>query len=817
MTNGALSGLKALDLTDEKGYLCGQILAALGADVIKVEPPGGDSGRLTPPFVHDKPGANRSLNWLAYNTGKRSLTLDLSKKNDIDVFKRLASRSDFVIESFQPGYLDALGIGYKALSKINPGIIMTSITPFGQKGPYSSYKGSDLIIQAMAGTLNEQGDSDRPPVRVSVPQGYVLASAEAAEGTMIAYHYKSETGKGQHVDACAIDALAWMVAVQLPFVLETGKLTTRIGNITRLGAGIPAPCIWECKDGFITYIILGGQVGARTNLHLAQWMEEENAAIDYMKGRVWEEWDRAKASKAEIDALVEAISIFFKAHTKDELQIAAFKRDIQLYKVSEIPDLLESEQLKNREFWYKVEDEIVGESITYPGAFGKLSLTPLVQLPRAPSIGENNKEIKNELEGYPEPTEMCLPSGQFPKEALSGLKVLACVTAGVGPMLAGNLATHGATVVTIESEKYPDVTRTMGLCKDNKPGANRAWVYAFTNPNKYNISINLKNPNCEALKKRLVSWADVIVDNFRPGVMDKWGLSYNDIKQINPRAVVVSSSQQGQTGPFRTFAGAGPHLVGYSGITALSGWADRPPISIGPYPDFIAPRFANAAIMAALEVAKKTGQGQFIDVAQLEATIHFISPAILDFTINNRVQARNGNRSACAAPHAVYQCKGDDKWCAIAVFSEEEWKSLCIALGNPSWTRDKKFKDMSARKQHEDELNILVEKWTVTRDAEEIMKTLQKAGVEAGWVRNIADIYDKCPNFKSRHYWWEVDHPEMGKIKVPGAVSYLLSETPYRITRPAPCLGEHTFFVCSSILGMSDEEIIGFDKDGVLK
>ncbi|MBN1367071.1 MAG: CoA transferase [Dehalococcoidales bacterium] len=816
MENGALSDLRVLDLTYSEGHLCGQILAALGADVVKVEPPNGDPKRLSPPFVHDIQGPDRSLNWLSYNTGKRSLTLGLNNDSDKKLFKKLASKSDIILESFEPGYLDSLGIGYDALSKINPGFIMTSITPFGQKGPFSTYKGPDLVIQAMGGTLYEQGDSDRPPLRVSVPQGYVLASADAAEGTMIAYHHKSETGRGQHVDASAMDSIVWMICTNLPFTIENGEPTGRIGNTTRLGAGVPAPCIWECKDGFVTYVILGGQVGWRTNLHLAQWMAEENAAINFMKNRNWAEWDRAKASREDIEDLIKAIGTFFKSHTKDELQLEALKRDIQLYKVSEMPDLLQSEQLKSREFWYKINDETLNESIVYPGAFAKLSLTPLIQLHRAPSVGENNAEIIREMEAYHDPTELQLPDRQYPKEALSGLKVLACVTAGVGPMLVGNLATHGATVITIESQRYPDVTRTMGLCKDKIPGVNRAWVYAYTNPNKYNVSIDLKNPKSAELKKRLVAWADVIVDNFRPGVMDNWGLSYNDIKVINPRAVVVSSSQQGQTGPYRTFAGAGPHLVGYSGITSLSGWPDRPPISIGPYPDFIAPRFANAAIMAALEVVKKTGKGQFIDVAQLEAAVHFITPAVLDFTINGRVQTRNGNKSFCGAPHGVYRCKGTDNWCAIAVFDDKEWDSFCSVLGAPDWTNNDKFKDFAGRKQYEDELNKLVEEWTSNRDADDVMKTMQEAGIAAGRVRSTMELVN-CPSLESRHYWWKVNHPEMGEITIPGAVSYLLSKTPYKITMPAPCLGEHTFYVCSNILGMSDEEIIALDHEGVLK
>ncbi|MBN1366550.1 MAG: CoA transferase [Dehalococcoidales bacterium] len=816
MDNSSLNGLKVLDMTDCNTYLCGQIFASLGADVIKVEPPTGDAGRYSPPFVHDVPGPNRSLNWLSYNTGKRSLTLDLHNDSDKYLFKKLVLKSDIILESFEPGYLDSLGIGYQDLHKINPSIIMTSITPFGQKGPYSKYKGSDLIVQAMSGVLYGQGDPDRPPVRVSVPQGFLLASTEAAEGTMIAYHYKEQTGIGQHVDVSVMDSLVWIISISFPFVIETGQVPTRIGNATRLGAGVPAPSIWRCKDGFVTYVILGGQVGSRTNLHLAQWMAEKNADIDFMKGRDWSVWDRAKASKEDIDNLVTAIGIFFNNHTKDELQIEAFKRDIQLYEVSEISDLLINEQLESRKFWHNIEDETIGESITYPGDFCKLSLTPLVKLSRAPSIGENNEKLKKELEDSTTPQIIERPVEFKTQKALSGLNVLTCVTAGVGPILARTLALHGATVVNIESEKYPDVTRTMGFFKDKKPSPDRSWVYAYTNPEKYVISVDLKNPSAAEIKRKLIAWADVIVDNFRPGVMDRFGMSFAEINTINPRAVVVSSSQQGQTGPYRTFAGAGPHLVGYVGFSALSGWPDKLPIYIGPYPDYIAPKFANTAILAALEVVKKTGKGQFIDTSQLEAGIHFLTPAVLDYTINKTVRTRNGNKSYCGAPHGVYQCKGIDEWCAIAIFTDKEWESFCLVLGNPIWTTDEKFKDLMGRKQYEDELNNLVEEWTLKYNSVDVMKTLQEAGIAAGKVRTIPELFND-PSLDGRHYWWNVKHPEMGEITILGGVSYLLSETPYEITKPSPCLGEHTFYVCSKILGMSDEEIIALDQQGVLK
>jgi crotonobetainyl-CoA:carnitine CoA-transferase CaiB-like acyl-CoA transferase len=817
MVSHLLNGLRALDLSDERGYLCGQILASLGVDVIKIEKPGGDHGRKLPPFINNIPGSERSLYWNAYNFGKKSMELDLNKEGGINCFKKLAQSSDFVIETFEPGYLDSLGIGYENLRELNPGIIMTSITPFGQKGPFSSYKGSDLIVEAMGFTISQQGDPDRAPVRLSIPIGYLLASADAAEGMMIAYSYKNRTGIGQHVDCSAMEAIIWVgTSIHLGYYENYKKNPRRLGASTLLGGGLPTPTVWPCKDGYITFVILGGKVGSRTNTCLTEWMQEENAAIDLMNSRNWLEWDRAKASKQELDMLVDAIGGFFKSHTKAELQKGAFERDIQLYQVSEIPDLLNNEQLKSRRFWKKVVDKKTGIQLIYPGPFAKLSNNRLKILGSSSSPGQHNKEIMEMMKPKAVKGKKQKKLDTLPEEALSGMKVLSFVTAGVGPILARSLAAHGATVITVESSKYPDITRTIGLFKDNIPGINRSWVYSYTNPNKYCISIDLKNPKAEEIKNRLVSWADVIVDNFRPGVAKSWGLSYQEIHKINPRAVVLSSSQQGQTGPYYNFAAAGPHLVGYAGFTAMAGWPDRPPTAISPYPDHIVPRFANAALLAAVEHANRTGKGQFIDIAQFEVSVYMFTPAVLDYVVNKNINSRNGNRCAYAAPHGLYQCQGDDRWCAIAIFSEDEWKCFTQVTGIPGLSNDKRFTDLSLRKRNEDDLDKLIENWTSSKTPEQVMTILQNAGIEAGTVRNLDEIYLKCPQLDSRNYWWKVNHPEMGEITIMGGISYLLSKTPYHISRPSPCLGEHSIQVCSDILGMTDDEIIYLEQNGVL-
>jgi benzylsuccinate CoA-transferase BbsF subunit len=399
------------------------------------------------------------------------------------------------------------------------------------------------------------------------------------------------------------------------------------------------------------------------------------------------------------------------------------------------------------------------------------------------------------------------------KGALEGLNVVGFTTDGVGPLTTKFLATEGATVVVIESQKRPDGMRLRTPFKDNKPGMNRGYRFAVINSDKYDMCLDLKHPRASEVTEKLMKWADVVIDNFRPGVLESWNLSYEEVASIRPDIIMVRLSAQGQTGPNRMAAAYGPHLAGYNGFVTLTGWPDRGPVSIGAYTDIIAPRFGVIAVLAALDYRRRTGKGQHIDISQFEASMQFLTPAILDYEVNNRLQSRDGNKSPCAAPHGAYRCKGEDKWCAIEVFSDAEWQIFCRVIDMP-WTQHTKFSTFDGRKEYEDELNKLVENWTIQHSAEEVMMMMQQVGVASGVVRNMGDVVTEYSQLGDRHFWWEIEHPELEKITVFGT-SYKLSATPYSVQRPAPCLGEHTQYICTNFLGMSDEEFINLYADGV--
>lgn len=405
----------------------------------------------------------------------------------------------------------------------------------------------------------------------------------------------------------------------------------------------------------------------------------------------------------------------------------------------------------------------------------------------------------------------------MPKPVFEGLKVVGFVFAGVGPFVMRVLANHGATAVAIESMSRPDMTRSLPPFKDGIPGVNRSGMFAWANSNRYSLALNLKHPRSPEVTRRLISWADVVVENFTPGVMASWGLSYEDVKKINPGIIMISLSMQGQTGPRRLVGGYGAMLQSLAGYPLLVGYPGEFPCLIDrSYPDFIAPRYGVIATIAALDHRRRTGKGQYIDCSEYEGALQYEIPVLLDYSANRKIQTRDGNKYPGAAPHGVYPCQGDDRWCAIAVFTDDEWAAFCGVIGNPKWTKDPKFRTLLGRKKHEDELNRLVGEWTIKRDAGEIMTAMQQAGVGAGVVQTPEDVLENDPQLKHRRYFQTLHHGEMGDILY-ARPSYILSETPSQLRTASPLLGEHTDYVCKELLGMPEDEYASLLLDNVFQ
>jgi len=387
-----LEGLRVLDLTDEKGLLCGKVLGDLGADVIKVEKPGGDAVRKLGPFYHDIPHPERSLFWLAFNNNKRGITLNIETIDGQAIFKKLVGKSDFVIESFMPGFMDKLGLGYRVLGEIEPRIIMASITPFGQTGPYKDFKASELVIMGMGGFLFLNGDADRAPVSFSFPQAFLLAGAEAASACMIAYYDREITGKGQYIDVSAQEgSVPLMTDAAASWALNKWNVT-RQGSLRIRPSGAYLRLTWPCKDGYVSLILVGGKAGAQIFAGLNAWMDSEGMGDTYLKEMDAEAFDWSLASPEVVNRLQEPIAKFFMTHTKAEIYTVALEKKIMIYPVNSSKDIWDDPQLRARHFWQEIEHPELGTKISYP-IFGQMSETPIAICRRAPLIGEHNREI----------------------------------------------------------------------------------------------------------------------------------------------------------------------------------------------------------------------------------------------------------------------------------------------------------------------------------------------------------------------------------------------------------------------------------------
>ncbi len=388
---------------------------------------------------------------------------------------------------------------------------------------------------------------------------------------------------------------------------------------------------------------------------------------------------------------------------------------------------------------------------------------------------------------------------------LEGIKVVDFTWHLTGPLSTKALSDCGAEVIRVESRKRPDIQRV---------GA-KTGSFSQYNTGKLGITLNLATPKGLELCKRLIARADIVVENFAGGAMDRMGLGYEVLRKIKPDIIMCSSCMQGQTGPHAKHPGSGHKLTSLAGFSHITGWPDRDPGFIGAYTDFIGPRFNIIAIMAALEYKRRTGKGQYLDMSQFENAVHFISGLTLDYQVNKRAVARIGNQCEYAAPHNAYRCLGVDRWCTIAVFSDREWRGFCDVIGNPEWTHDPKFTTLSARKRNEQELDKHIEDWTRDKAAEDVMTSMQNKGVPAGVVETGEDILDRDPQFKHRNTFVQLDHPDGGKYRTQAGPHFLMSKTKFDVRR-APRLGEHNEYVFKGILGLSDAEYDTLVKEGVI-
>jgi len=799
-----LGHLRVLDLSDGGALLCGQILADLGADVIQIEPPGGAAARRLGPYAGGSPDPERSLVWWAYARGKRGLVLDLDTDTGRRELAELAAGADVLLESFAPGELARRGLAYADLAARNPALVMVSITPFGSDGPRAHEAASDLTVLAAAGPLALTGDADRAPVRVVVPQAFLHAAAEAAVGALVALAERAHSGLGQHVDVSAQQAAT--VATQAYL------LSAAVGSIssTRVAGGIQSGRLrvdftYPAKDGYVSITHLFGSTIGPATRRLMEWVHECGYCDEATRDKDWIAYTELLMSGreplTEFERVKQAIAACTRSKTKAELLQVALDRALLMAPARTLAEVVDSEQLAARGY-LTAQGAPDGASVRYPGPFAKFSATPLRYARRAPRLGEHGAEIRAERRAPP-PRPAAAPADRRP---LEGVKVLDLMWALAGPLATRTLADCGATVIRIESSRRLDVCRTILPFLGGDIGAENAALFHTTNVGKRMLTLDPGKPEGRRVVLDLVRWADVVCESFTPGIMKKLGLDYETLRREKPDLIMLSTCLMGQSGPLARFAGYGNLAAALTGYYELTGWPDRPPAGpFGAYTDYIAPRYNAAALLAALEHRRRTGEGQHIDLSQAEAALHFLAPAILDYTVNGVVATRDGNRDRELAPHGVYPCAGDDRWVALAVRDDRDWRALCAAMDRPALAGDARYATPAARLARRDELDALVAAFTAPLAMDELERRLHAAGVPASGVYNSPEAVAD-PQLAHRGHFVGVAHPSKGRSVVE-ASRFRLSRTPAAVSGPAPTFGDSTQWVLQELLGYDDDRI----------
>jgi len=810
-------GIRVLDLSDERGQLCGMMLADLGADVICIEPPGGSSARRLAPFASEANDLEGSLFWWSYARNKRSAVLDLQDEADREQLRALALRADVLIESAAPGALADLGLGHSDLAAGNPGLISVSITPFGQDGPKAHWPASDLTVLAAGGPLWLTGDADREPTRVCVPQAFHHAACEAAAAALVALHERQRSGRGQHVDVSAQQAVT--LATQSDIV--AARVSPGNRGFSRNGGGSTTGTtvlrfVYPAADGFVSIThVFGSAVGPVTR-RMMECVCADGFCDEATRDKDWvgygsmlssgeepnEEWERVKL----------CVEAWTKSKTKAELLELALARNLLIAPIQTPQDCLESPQLASRDYFDEWERPDGKGQVKAPGKWAKLSRSPLRTARRAPRLGEHTVEVLAELNS---PPQVALPMGaEDDALPLRDVKILDFMWAVAGPVTTRILADYGATVVRVESGQRMDVARTL---RPTVPGggSENAALFHSCNIGKRMISLDISRPESREVIQDLVRWADVVCESFAPGKMEKLGLDYASLREIKPDLIMFSNSLLGQTGPLARFAGYGNLGAAIGGFFEMGGWPDRAPAGpYGAYTDYMAPRFNASAVLAALEHRRRSGEGQQIDVAQIETGLHFLAPALLALGACGEVFTRAGNADAACAPHGCYPVEGEDRWIAIAVDGDGPWEALCEVLDAPEWISDPRFADAAARRVNADALDAEVAERTRTRTGEDLEAALIAGGVP---THRVLDSPGLCEDAQLRFRGHFVERTSGDLRTVVEGPRSRLSRTPAHVGDAIPTFGADTQWVLSDLLGYEGERIAELAMAGVLE
>jgi len=784
-----LAGLRVVDLADERGEMCGRMLADLGAEVLRIEPPGGALSRRLSPFASD---GRTSLFFALRNLGKHGAVLDLAEPDQRAHLHELLDEADVLLESFDPGRLAGWDLAPDALRARHPRLIITSMTGFGQTGPYRDFAWTDLVGFAMGGMMHRCGAPSRPPVVMPGALASDNLGVTAAFATLMAVWQRIDTHAGQHLDVSAFESLAGLSDWSIP----NYSVNPQTG--TRAGAGIYS--LYRCADGWVRMIVLVRHHWKA----LLEWMGHPEELSD----PALEEFIPRLIARAEIEKVIER---FFADRPMIVVAEEAQARGLAATPLLRPLEVLENAHTTARGSFRSVA-VAEGVEVRLPAGLLTHEGERVHGETRVPAEGERGRGAFSGERAAPGglwPTRS--PSPRASRKPFDGVRVLDFGVGAVGVEIGRFLAEYGADVIKIESRGAPDFIRII-------MGTEMNPSFASSSRSKRSFGVNVKTERGLALVHELARGADVVIENNAAGVMERIGLGYERLHALNPRIVMFSSQIVGSSGPWSGWIGYGPSTHPVSGLQWLWNYpedADSPAGSTNVYPDHFVGRVGAFAVTAGLLQREISGRGVHLDAAQFESAMEMIGDLLAKESEAPGSVRPQGNASERGAPWGCYPCAGEDEWCVVCVRDDAEWQRLRAAIGDPAWARDAAYATSAGRLAARAEIDAGLADWTCTQAPHDVMHALQRAGVPAGVVTHGGHL-NADPHLRARGFLAEVEQPDIGRITFEGEAFHGSGWDRARIEH-APRLGEHTREIARARLGLSDVEIDALLAEGVLE
>jgi crotonobetainyl-CoA:carnitine CoA-transferase CaiB-like acyl-CoA transferase len=787
---GALKDLRVVEYgSNVSAPFCARLFADLGAEVIKVEPPGGDPSRQEGPFADGKADPEESGLFHFLNAGKKGVVLDLHDASQSEQFHALLAGADVLVENSEPGEYAEFGLGADALRAKHPHLVVVSISANGRTGPWADRPGTDLTAQAAASLPLALGMPEREPVRIPYDQADYEAAFHAFCAALCAVHERDASGQGQGVDISTAQVMAYQVGGMHLVGAKSGRTWGQRGLIMK---GSPYPTgFFQCKDGFVC---IASQTPKQWDQFLAlmgnpKWSKEGQAGNSIYLGLQ----DAKPADKHFRKWLME--------YTREELLEMAVAEGIVMGVAQRSDEVLESEQFAFRNLWSEL--AVGGKRVRVPKPGYLLAKTPTAMAERGPGLDADGDALR----ASPPPT-VSLDAGERRKHSLEGVRVLDFGWNWAGPMAGQLLADMGAEVIRVETSKRQDLMRFLDYT---------SYFFCNNNRSKKSITINVKDPEGAATLRRLACEADVVLDNFAAGVMTKNGIDYDAIVKENPKIVCVSMSMAGQQGPLCGMRGFASIATGYSGLELMVGYPDTG-VSTGLLPfglgDTAMAIQAVAGALVALHHRDRTGEGQLVDVSQIDSATAALGEPLLEYQFGGQVAGPQGNFHRQYFPHGNFAASGEERWVALAVRDASEWAGLCGVIGKGEWAGDDSLASADGRRARADEIEGTISEWCGGQDRDAACDALAAAGVPVAPIFDLVER-DAHPQFAERGLVWDHEYEGFDPCKIYGT-PWLLSDTPAELTCPTPTLGEHNDYVFKEILKLSDEEVAKLTEAGIL-